>query len=822
MPNVIAIVDDPKVRGQIEAYFKELELPDTRIGFFSTGIEFEQKYFTEKRTKEKHPLERLAGFENFSFEQIEDSLRLKLVEQPVIPVPVLRLLINPKTAKIEAMEPAFDAHLSLLGYSAEDAKKQTGFLPWAVVPSFLPHWDHFQKRIGQGRSQVLLPFKTGGTKMELTWCRLNGSTLDNGHWLIEISDVTASFRDAIESEVARRTSHDAESIELNLFSQIDVIVVKNDCVSGKVPAWIEQQYRRLKEKGYEPRGSRTRVIVLKYEDEGASKLDFMHNYIDDLIYLPMDRLIFLQKMELILSLPKKVKPSYLFTQDVHIEIEVSKLTKMEKISDLGLSIRNPVRLMPGLLAHFYLTLPNETKPLDIWGKVVNSERHPERAGEFIVTFSYFGLGRVEMQAIKQYMGKAGRFAPFHQPERAAFEFSPDNYSMAEPERRIRQVGILNLDGEIASQIEKTLAKDIDQMQFAKSASVSSFFQRFVSRGTLAFAGPVLVASEAELLGAPGVSLHFSSDTWEMSSSLPIAAEGLRYFGVPSQEALAKGKGWAAPFLAVPGNDSLIKEMIGLALSGRSISHLLTAAGQNGEGRVVRLSIHATTTHGELKAEIQLPGPDDLAAQKSDERLANLDMLIVDLDLVPGGDIDTFVTHTRALLDKAKMPTAGERLKILFTTDDLSRVQHRRFANRDIVGILLKPLEPRHLSFLVANALGTRFSIYRFDNLNWLPALMPVHVARDVHLESLAEFGASIRHSRPIAPGTMLYLRGSIFDNAPNQCLAGRFYHCEEHPTERGQYLCALTYFGINDGFMKYARKWFRDTYAQSKHSDGNS
>jgi hypothetical protein len=87
------------------------------------------------------------------------------------------------------------------------------------------------------------------------------------------------------------------------------------------------------------------------------------------------------------------------------------------------------------------------------------------------------------------------------------------------------------------------------------------------------------------------------------------------------------------------------------------------------------------------------------------------------------------------------------------------------------------------------------------------------------LERLSEFGADIKHSRPIAPGSILFLRGGIFENAPNRCLAGRFYHCEEHPKEKGMYLCSLTYFGINDGFMKYARKWFRENYALMKQGE---
>jgi hypothetical protein len=90
------------------------------------------------------------------------------------------------------------------------------------------------------------------------------------------------------------------------------------------------------------------------------------------------------------------------------------------------------------------------------------------------------------------------------------------------------------------------------------------------------------------------------------------------------------------------------------------------------------------------------------------------------------------------------------------------------------------------------------------------------VAKASALEALSEFGATLKSKSPIVPGSLLYLRKSIYDNAPYQCLAARVYACSEHPSEKDYYQVQATYFGIGDVFLKFARTWIRENYANQK------
>ena len=110
-------------------------------------------------------------------------------------------------------------------------------------------------------------------------------------------------------------------------------------------------------------------------------------------------------------------------------------------------------------------------------------------------------------------------------------------------------------------------------------------------------------------------------------------------------------------------------------------------------------------------------------------------------------------------------------------------------------------------------------MFNFKNLGWSSPSLSVHISKAVELEALSEFGATLRSFQRLAPGTLIFLRQSIYENAPNQCLAARIYACEDHPSEKGQFQVFATYFGINDAFLKFARTWIRENYAQQKKID---
>ncbi|NJL25667.1 MAG: hypothetical protein HC902_11175 [Calothrix sp. SM1_5_4] len=149
-----------------------------------------------------------------------------------------------------------------------------------------------------------------------------------------------------------------------------------------------------------------------------------------------------------------------------------------------------------------------------------------------------------------------------------------------------------------------------------------------------------------------------------------------------------------------------------------------------------------------------------------------------------------------------------------------RIERNWLNTPDFLGLYIKPVDQRQLLFTLSENLPNKNTLYNFDNLGWSSPGLPIHVSKDVELEALSEYGATLKSKQKLVPGSMVYLRKSIYDNAPNSCLAARVYACEEHPQDKVHYQVFTTYFGINDAFLKFARTWIRENYANQKLAQG--
>ena len=134
------------------------------------------------------------------------------------------------------------------------------------------------------------------------------------------------FRDqtstaAVASDAADQPNPDVPTeTELRLFSEVHVVIYAMDAVGQMGAAWLDRLRPAMARFNHLP-ATGLRIVLLKYEDDNVPKIDLLHLGLDDLIFLPLDRLVFMQKMQIFLSLPKRVSPSFLFNQELKQKIE---------------------------------------------------------------------------------------------------------------------------------------------------------------------------------------------------------------------------------------------------------------------------------------------------------------------------------------------------------------------------------------------------------------------------------------------------------------------------------------------------------------------
>lgn len=611
----------------------------------------------------------------------------------------------------------------------------------------------------------------------------------------------------------------AAETELRLFSEVHFVIFALDSIGEKSGAWLDRVRANFKKYKYWPAAGPVRMIMLKYEDDGLTKLDVLHPSLDDLIYLPLDRLVFLQKMEILLNLPKITKPSYLFNQEIKAEIEISKLSKVDRLSDVGLAIRNPMPLKKGLPGHFYLQLPGEKATLELTGKVLRSEPHPELPGQFLVYFTYFGLSKNDLSSIRRFLSKSNRYTSLYNDDRSIFRLK-ENDLFATPED-LRQIGVAVIDPDPgqASALASQLMKDMDRLKVITESSYSLFLHRFLEVKDGDIKGGPPKATEPSDLYAPKISLSINSSDLKCLSAAPMPVMGDLILGHVAEEIFKTPEKWFS-LIADKGSKLVLEEAVQFATRGRKSEKVLIFQDGSDTRRALNCVVKPGLAEHLVDIELTAASLSDIAIKLgADQAQKEIEVLILDAAYVPEDPV-AWIQGLRTRAAQVGMVKEPSALKFFLLADSPADISPAWLNVPDILGAMVKPIDNRQLLFLMSEYLPNKNTVYNFENLGWAQPGVLMHISKQVQLEALSEYGAKLSSRQPLAPGTMVYLRRSIYVNAPNQCLAARVYACEPHSSEKGVFQVYATYFGINDQFLKFARTWIRENYAAQKGKEG--
>ncbi len=626
-------------------------------------------------------------------------------------------------------------------------------------------------------------------------------------------------RSAAEPTEGEKPAEEGDGAELKLFSEVHLLIFALDSIGEKSTPWIDKLKLNFKRFGHWPKGSQLRLIMLKYEDDGISKLDLLHPLLDDMIYLPLDRLIFLQKSQIILGLPKRVQPKFLFSQEVKRDIEISKISKMDRLSDVGLAIRNPIPLRKGLPGHFYIQLPTEKTRLEIRGKVFRSEPHPEYPGQYLVYFTYFGLTKVDLSKIRQTLSKAPRYQSLYSDDRSLFRYKPDDLFVSADDTKTFNLVVIDLDELTGGNLATQLVKDMDRLKATTESSFQMFLQRYLDPTGAGEKVPPKPTA-AEDFYQPQITLTVQAEGLRCLTAVPPPTDTDKLLGHSAKDIFSTPEKWMTLF-SDKGTQLVLEESAQFSLKGRDIEKILHVNDAEGVRRAVKIQIRRGGADHLISLQIEAANLADIVA-KADvaEHGKELDVLILESNFMPD-EPAPWIEALRLRVNQVGLTKQLQDLKFFVIADNDARASGPLLNCPDILGLLIKPVDSRQLQFLLAEYLPNKHCVYQFDNLGWAQPALSVHVSKSVELEALSEFGATLKARQPLAPGTMIYLRKSIYDNAPNSCLAARVYACEPHHQDKDHFQVFATYFGINDQFLKFARTWIRENYAQQKGKENS-
>ncbi|MCB0421477.1 MAG: hypothetical protein KDD61_10810, partial [Bdellovibrionales bacterium] len=523
------------------------------------------------------------------------------------------------------------------------------------------------------------------------------------------------------------------------------------------------------------------------------------------------RLLVMQKLQILLGLPEKISPSYLFTQQVELPIEVSKKSTIEGLSETAIIIRNPVPLKAEVNSHIYFTIP-EGMPyagtvFNIYGKTFHSEPHPELPNCYLVYISFFGMSRDLSTKLRAILNRVPRYQYFKNSEIDDFQFDPRNIFVTEDQKKIRNIVVLDLERQQAVTTAETLKREIGNIECFACNSYFRFSEaHFVSDSDREMGQP---ARQSDF-PAPEVVFTITSENWDLKIPPSNLAATDEFLGHNVATLFAQPDAWRKLFEDLY-HANILSETLRAAELEKMLKTEIEAQHANGQSLV--LNLEATQKSDGLELIFRPPMAQSERG-KFKTPLSRIDAIVINSHLIPT-DVEGWLERLTEKIKDSRLNTRIPKIIIMADSNetDLSPI---RCLNLPFYAYIDYPINPKQLVFSVTQATGSTFSRYTVSNLRYADLRIPVFLAKHALLEGLSEFGASIRLAQPLADGALLYLHGAIFDSAPGGHLAARFYLTEPHPENKNYFKCHFLYYAITDAFLKYTRNYIREQYTSGK------
>ena len=580
----------------------------------------------------------------------------------------------------------------------------------------------------------------------------------------------------------------------------------------------------------------TSILFMAF-DGGDFRVDDLRSpVIDDLIFKPLDRSVFLQKVELLVAdNVARLKPTFLFRQKVELPIEIGKDAIADEISEFAIAIRNPAPIKPGIYASIHSTLFGDGELSRIVGRAYYSEPHPHLEGQHLVYFGFFGLRADQLSKVRKFVRDRQIPPKFRVPQ--------NQVPAIDPAIPFTRAAVIDMDEAVFHELSSAL-KD-----HYVGVDVQHYFSyaRFMATLIKLFQGPTTPpAAAAASATAPQVDLSQLKEgkrPWTMAGSLIFTVDGDekilkafesvsgpndQIFGKHKQEWIMRPQTWLEELSE--HDRSELDEMYAFTLSGgkgRALLRLIDAQ-KNAYYLEALSTLNASKEPGvtpTIRVELKEMEPAVWKASNthlSDEAMQvnpadfRFDALFIDANLIRSDDLQAWIDGLHEIFLKAGVFVRGEKFpRIIVMAHEKSSIRPEAYRLKGIADFLFKPLDRKMVSYKVKTVVDEFIARGEPDVPHFVTQSLDVKLAKDAQMLEVSEYGLSISHPTPFKNGTMIRFFSSQIGGGADGVI-GRSSHCDKTNDKVPSYVCHFTFFGVTDEVLKKIRTWIREDYVQSK------
>jgi hypothetical protein len=647
-----------------------------------------------------------------------------------------------------------------------------------------------------------------------------------------------------------------------------VFAIDVDLIPSKPVQWIAELQRVTKEKGPTLVADGTpKVLIMSYETGAMRGDNFQHDSVDDLILKPVDKSLFLQKVEFLSADAGKATPNFLFRAKTAQIIEVGRDVVIDEISEFAVAVRSPGPVPEGAFASIHCDAFGTKGSRRLIGRVYESTKHPVREGEFIVRFAYFGISIEQLSTIRRFIkanqtavrtktwgppagGGSGSGSGGAAGAGAALAAAAGGAKPGLSKELIEKMALLKQ--------RKFAVIDLnsDMLNEAKSMLESSFkgiiVRAFPSYTRLAADLVKLVPETAKVVtataapgkpGAPAAPERIESP-FPMGKKLAVILRGKSHDLVRFEPALKKtdnvlGK-LATEWVEKPSDwvgqiekedKESFEEFLTFVESGTSAN--LTFRMTDLHGRIINFEARGLleksgTGDGSALIRIEMTELDSEAYAKTlaatfgaagatakDAGQYKFEAILIDGAMLRP-DPATWYERFVALLRNAKVIQGDEPPpKIFVMSDPKARAKLDDFRIKGITDFSFKPLDRRFMLLKYQAFCPQLLPVREPESPPYVPCELQAKLGREVTMDEIAEYGLSIIHPSAFREKSHMRFFSRLFGDE-GEWVAGRCLACDKNTDGAESYRCQFMFFGPSEDLLQRIRRWIREDHVAKK------
>lgn len=608
---------------------------------------------------------------------------------------------------------------------------------------------------------------------------------------------------------------------------VSLLIVDLESLPKDAVFWVLETKDAMSRHGYSKDDSPTRFALVGYGEEDFDVDRYRHDAVDELILKPIDKALFLQKIELHLSEGHTSRASFLFRQKTELVIEMAKDTWIESVSEFGFVIRNPAPLAAGVYAKIYSSLFGEGAFTGLIGRVHRSERHPSIDNAYLCYMTYHGITNSQLTSVRKMLRHDRTPPPLA------------GIPLPEIRNPVKHVVVIDMNSDARETVSDALKSNFHNVEFHGFPSYTAFL-RYCTRqvkilensgqnadeiAAASSAGSEGAALRLVLAGSSEINFLVDANTCAMVRFDPSPKRGSKVLGIDSEEMVSHPTDWLDLFDSE--DKEQLEEFFGYLRAGQAGQIGLVARMKDGtdvrlriKGRIEKSAENESVMLAHLNLRELNEEEWRKTAVRSSEGVKNfmIDAVYIDGSFLgdsPAATIDGMVE----LMRKARLIESRESLLLTIMGDEKSRIQPDEFKLKTVHDFMFKPLDRKMTIGKAMLLIRGLFPKTDSADISHRRAGVPGRITKEVLMEELSEFGLQIRHQTPLRENTFLRFFSPVFLSEGADGVLGRCLSSMRDP-DTGVFHCFFTFFGVSDGQLKHIRNWIRGDYAARKEKSG--